>query len=268
MGTNHGTTVGRLAKGSLGAEVVYAVREYSEGSQHFCDCVNPHTGSMYQRCLVTGIDAKPMGVPRAGWTTGSDLLTFPQVLILHLPDRGTPVVLDRLVHDQIEFKDQPPTTTPGEDETEVETGSSNVDDDQPPQVADRVIKNGGTAVTVRENGDVTINASGTVSILLNGNVMRVSDGGDADGRPLLADPAVTKINELIAAFEAFKAALNTAMVGVTTAMVPGVTTATLANVAQVSSAITTVVVGSATVEPADITAMQSASVLLPSITGA
>lgn len=190
------TPMGRAMHGRGLIEIVQAVRATVDGAgNEYLDCMNFDTGTPYPRCPYVGYDRLPLRVPREAFNehTKTNPSQYPLVIIAHRGNNMSPVVLG-------------PARNPGVARTssEYEPPDAGDDDTAQPTLDDHVVENGGTRVTVRSNGAVTIAANADVSIILNGNALKVSDAGDAEGRIALVAPTVSKLNEIIATQTALK----------------------------------------------------------------
>lgn len=248
--------IGRMTGQLSSFEVMYAISAYVIDGVQYCDVSNPDSGQAQGvQCIVAGVDGKPLGVPKIPWVRGLNIRDYPLVIVGHRSDGRQPIVIDVLKNTSLVYADNAHAKVAG-----------NNDDTDPSNLNDRVITNGGTTVTIRENGNVVIESAGDVSVQLSGGaVMRVSKGGDAGDRALLATPAIDKFNEGSEAFNALLSALKTASdaaaaaATLTPAGDPGaVFTATL------QAALLAVPV----MESAVAAQMQSASLCLPSAGGA
>lgn len=206
---NHGIypTLGRVIRGTSAIEVVYAVREYldtGDNTTRYVDCVNPDTGSQWARCTVANPTGIPIGAPSEAFSPGArPWADYPKVVIGHRAAGQSPIVLMPFTNTALQYSTTAPSTPSA-----------------PPTPRDYVIANGGTKITVRDDGVLVITANGPVHVLLNGQPFSVSEGGDDDGRVALAEPLVTKLNEIITALNLLVTSLRAIPPNPTTGAVP------------------------------------------------
>ncbi len=232
----------RIARQTSDIEVVYAIREYVQDGVRFCDVVNPDNGQQpSMQCPVMGHDGVPLGVPDKAWTGASDIRDYPLVIIGRRSDMRQPVVLGPLRNPSLLYTGGP-SPAAGQESTS-----------SPPQVGvgDRVMKNGGSTLVLRKNGNVALDTPGSLNVQLTNGVMRVTQDGEATDRALLANPTVTKLNELITSYLALLSALQTSLaiaaaapvakgdllVVTLSAAMSGVPTVSLAVLAELQSAV-------------------------------
>ena len=200
----------RLLRFTSSIEVVYAIREYIQEGERYCDVVNPDTGQLpATQCPLLG--GEPVGVPLAPWTAASDLSSYPLVVLGHRADNRQSLVLAVLRKPGRVYTAGPEGASPAEDHASPTTYG----------LRDHVTTNGGTSLVLRENGNTTLDAGGSVNIQLTDGVLRVTQDGAADDRALLAAPTVTKLNALITSYAALLSALSAAASAAAASPAPG-----------------------------------------------
>lgn len=155
-------------------QIAYCVRYYEDDDGFaVCDLRNPDNGTILDRVSVSAW-AGPINAPADIWDDKIDPSKHPLVVFGMLPDvQGIAIVFGLAYPRQRYFK----------------AGEATASSDAP-TLRDTVIANGGSRVTLKEDGRVYITGVGTVAIVLqDGATLQVSEDGDDGERAALAGEA-------------------------------------------------------------------------------
>lgn len=180
-------------QGVGGCDVFYAVRSYVRNGNQVCDIVNPDGALVHVGCTVINGQSSRIGAPPELWAGEIDPTIHPQVVALYRSLGRSPLVLCKLDNTEIQFvrESNAPAEQDDDEDTELEDAS----------LDDVTYANDGTKVVLqadKNGGDLVFSPKRHAKMQLNnGATMRISQNGEAEDAPVLAEPYGDRDAEIV-----------------------------------------------------------------------